>query len=312
MNLTALNRRCLQAATRVLVSGLLASSVALVAIPLGQPAIARESKAEKQQREAITQKLVGQWQTVKSPAADLESMVLSFSPDGKLIMLTSQASGEKTVVKMEYYIDPAKQPMYLDLVTPDRPNEQIKTIFDFSANGLLRLPLIGLDPVTPRPKAFTAEDPPLEKVSAVATLQPDVRAVAKKVAGQRRETEGKLYINALIQAEMAHYLEKGQYAVTLEQLGTFQLETENYRYEIVADGAKSRIGVMALAKRLGLKSFVGAVFTTAEKNSPYTLMATICQSKEPTRLAPRLPKLGTADTGSEFKIHCGEDSQSIR
>ncbi|WP_421655175.1 type IV pilin-like G/H family protein [Leptothermofonsia sp. ETS-13] len=272
------------------------------------PAIAKDAQTSPEETDLVIQKLIGQWQTIRPPAAEVSNAIFTFTSEGKLFILMAGASGETAVASMAYQIDSKRQPMHLDLTLSNRSDDQIKTIFDFTEEGLLRLQLSGINPSTPRPSAFS--DPPLKKISNSPTIQPDVKDIAQKVRGKSKEMEGRLYVSSLIQAELAYYLENSQYASAIDQLGAgFQQETENYRYEIVSGEKNQWVGVRGVAKRLGLKSFVGAVFTATGKEGPFTLIAAICQTKEPTRLPPRLPDLITNEAGAEPRIRCREDTQ---
>lgn len=317
MNLTGLKWRYLSVCSHMLVASLLVggSSLAQIATDRSLPAIAQASdgsKTEPLARDPIVQKLIGKWQTIRPPAAEVESATFAFAPDGKLTMLMAGASGELGVVQMGYQINPNTQPIHLNLILSNRSDEIVRTILGFTQEGLLRMQISGIDPTTPRPSSFTADEPLLRKISTIPSLQPDLQAVTRQIAGRTRESEGKLYVSSLIQAEMAYFLANGKYGRAIDQLGTgFQPETENYRYEIVSDADTQWVGVRGLAKRLGLKSFVGIVFTVTEKTGPFVLMAKVCQSKEPTRLPPRFPDLVATDSGAEPRIRCGEETQPI-
>ncbi len=316
MDLTGLKQRCFETPTKVLVALALLIGAGSWETLVGEghlttfPAVAGDAQSASKEADPVIQKLIGRWQTIRPPATEVSSAIFAFTPQGRLLVLIAGASGEMAVTSMGYQVNSKPQPMHLDLILSNRSQDQIKTILDFTEEGLLRLQLSDINPATPRPSAFS--DPPLRKISNSPTIQPDLKEIAQRVKGKRKEVEGRLYVSSLIQAELAYYLENSQYASAINQLGSeFQQETENYRYEIVLGEKNQWVGVRGIAKRLGLRSFVGAVFTATGKEGPFTLMATVCQTQEPTRLPPRLPDLIANESGAQPRIRCSKDTQPI-
>lgn len=258
----------------------------------------------------MQQKLLGRWQTVEAPAADLASSTFIFDPTGKLVILMTSITGERAVMQVGYTTDLTPQPMHIDLILPGESGDRIKTIFEFTPAGLLRLELSGTNPGSARPRAFQAGDPPFRQVSPATTLRPDPEEVSR-LAKDNSEAEGRLYASAILQAELAHYLEHKVFAPTLAELAlAIPAETPNYRYELSSDNP-NRITITAIAKRLGLKSFTGAVFKPPE-NGLATLMAAICQTKEPSRLPPSAPSLVDNGSGNTPRLKCAGDAVMMR
>lgn len=83
-------------------------------------------------------------------------------------MLATPPSQPPQALLLGYRINSTTQPMQMDLVPArDRP---ALTIFEFTADGKLRLHLEGVNPGAERPKAFSANAYLFDRVSDNTTL----------------------------------------------------------------------------------------------------------------------------------------------
>jgi hypothetical protein len=108
-----------------------------------------ESPAPK--LDAIAQRLIGQWKTRQPIEGDMLTFI--FAPDGKcfLILNSNATAGQPQQVReIRYRIDSQPKPAHLDFVLSE--TETVQTVFEFVANGDLRLQLTGTNPGQPRAK----------------------------------------------------------------------------------------------------------------------------------------------------------------
>ena len=118
---------------------------------------------------SATQQIMGQWLT-KEPL-DGDTIMFVFAPDGKAFIITgTAASGNAIVTPLQYRLDAKSQPRHLDLVLS--PDVTVETLFEFTANGDLRLQMLGTRPGKPRPVALTGNATLFQKVSEATTLPP--------------------------------------------------------------------------------------------------------------------------------------------
>ena len=125
------------------------------------PAPIPTAPATNQPTNPIAQKLIGQWQS-QDPSLNV-ALTFVFSPDGKLYIL-SPNSQKPMAVEFRYSIDPKPQPMHLDVII-SKDQKKALTIFEFTADGKLRLQLDNTDPGQPRPTAFSGTATLFTKVS---------------------------------------------------------------------------------------------------------------------------------------------------
>lgn len=106
----------------------------------------------------IVKKLQGTW-NLKDPKLPGEKTSFVFTPSGKLFL-----SIDGNLYKTQYEINSKAQPMHLDinLIGTD---ETVKTIFEFTDNGNLRIEMDKSAPGKPRPNTYPDDSPLLEKVS---------------------------------------------------------------------------------------------------------------------------------------------------
>lgn len=116
----------------------------------------------------VGKKLLGQWLT-KEPL-DGDMVMFVFAPDGKLFIISgTAASGNAIASSCQYRIDDKPQPMHLDIMLAD---STVETLFEFTANGDLRLQMLGTRPGKPRPVALADNATLFQKISDETTPPP--------------------------------------------------------------------------------------------------------------------------------------------
>ncbi len=123
----------------------------------------------------IAQKLLGQWEA-KDPDSPI-ILTFVFSPEGKLYIY-SPNSQTSVAVELKYRIDPTTEPkpIHLDITIPGK-KEPVLTIFEFTADGKLRLQLDNTNPGKPRPTAFSESPTLFTKVSEATKLPDNVKVI---------------------------------------------------------------------------------------------------------------------------------------
>ncbi len=118
---------------------------------------------ESNQAQQIQQKVLGQWE--HKDVAQKISLTFLFTPNGKLFIL-SQPDGknQRQAVEIRYAINTVQQPIHLDVYLPNQ-NQPVQTIFEFTADGKMRMQLEGTDPGKPRPSKFSNSGSIFEKIS---------------------------------------------------------------------------------------------------------------------------------------------------
>lgn len=290
----------------------IAVSVGLISLislgALGQKAVVAQPAAPVEvspEVRSLTSKLSGTWQA-KNPITG-EILTFIFSQDGKLLVQLPSKS-EPTAQELGYRINPKPQPMQLDVLFTGT-DQFVKTIFEFSPTGELRLQIAGTDPGAARPSEFGGDATLFKKVSDATTLPPSVQVSSvPALISRQRQGEGKQNINAMSRAQQAYYLENRKFATTISELGLgIKPESENYRYQIVLQGdSSSRVMMTATAKRPELKSYTGAVFVVKNNNEVLTF-AGICETDKPSTKPP-LPSL---PNNTSEKMQCPTGSNQV-
>ena len=251
-------------------------------------------------------RLSGQWQA-KNPASG-QVLTLIFTPDGKFFVLLPSGSDTPVAQQLGYRIDPTPKPMHIDVTFPGT-TESVKTIFEFTADGQLRLQVAETNPGEPRPTAFNPSATLFQKVSDAITLPPNVQVSDLQTGVNRaQQAEGKTYIGAMNRAQQAYHLENDKFATKIEDLGIgIKPETETYRYRIVSQGNSTQSVMMtAQAKRPELRSYTGAVFVVKHKNETLTVAA-ICETDQPSSTPPAMPTAPKTAASSEIQCPAGSN-----
>jgi len=227
--------------------------------------------------QSVTKKLIGQWQT-QTPG---NSVTLIFTEEGNLFVWNTP-----TVAKqMEYQIDVNPQPKNLDILVGGQVTG--RTIFDFTADGKLRLILNNIR--ASRPTSFDSNARLFRKVSAQTTLPENVKVINFKERNQARQSEGKQYVLSINRGQQAFYAENARFTSILQELGLgIKSETAGYSYSIVLSNDGRFVQSIGLAKRDGLKNYTGIVFLVNKTDSKST-SSLFCESNQPSKYLPGLP-----------------------
>lgn len=275
------------------------------------PTIAQSQDASK--TNLVAQQLLGRWEA-KDPTSD-QVFTFIFAPDGKLYVVLPERDGTSMALKAAYQINPTTQPKQLDIQLS--PKEKALTIFEFTADGKLRLDLDGLTPGQPRPTEFKPNATLFSKVSSSTTVPENIQVIdletlenSNNRTSQKPQDEAKKYMYALTKVQQAHYQEVGKFATTIEEVSIgLRTETESYRYRIVPQAdEKQSVMVTAEAKNSELPSYTGAVFVT-KVNGETTTAAQICETDKPSTSPPPMP---AAPAANSLKIQCPAGSRSLQ
>jgi hypothetical protein len=246
----------------------------------------------------ISQKLLGQWKAQEP--SDPTNLSLIFTPEGKFFLLLPNLD-KFVAAEFKYRINPTPQPMHLNVTIPGNP-QPVLTIFEFTADGQLRLQLNETDPGKPRPKAFSSTATLFKKVSDSTTLPENTQLTNSDPGDSTRkgtEADAKQIIGTMNRAQQAYYLEYGKFATTINELQIgIKPETENYRYRIVPQGKGNQSIInTATAKKPDLKSYTGIVFIRKVKGQDYDLTyAAICETVKPATIPPSNPRIPTQES----------------
>jgi hypothetical protein len=252
---------------------------------------------------SVNQQLWGTWE-VKNEAG--QSMLFIFTAQGQFFQLEQQSSQSYIATPFRYEVNSSYQPMHMDLVLSESEGERVRTIFEFTADGQLRLELANSNPDN-RPSTFTSGGVLFTKISNTENLPPNTEVI--DVIGQvnkARQVEARNNVGAMYRAQQAHYIEYDKFATNIQQLGTgIQPETDYYRYLVNPVGNSTQSVMMsAQAKRSGLKSYTGAVFAI-QVNGETRTIAGICETNEPSMSPPGMP------TFSRGEIQCPAGSRRL-
>lgn len=228
----------------------------------------------------VAKKLIGQWEIKISG----HSFALIFTQEGKLFMLETPTSA----TEMKYQINVTPQPKNLDLLVGTKII--VRTIFDFTPDGQLRLELDNIG--ESRPTSFSSNVKTFQKISEQTTLPANVRVVNPEDQQRKvRQSEAKQYVSSMNKAQQAFYAEYATFSSTIQKLGIgIKSETENYSYSIVLSNDKRFAQSMALAKIDGLKNYTGIVSLIKGPNDESTsTQSRLCESNQPSKELPGTP-----------------------
>jgi hypothetical protein len=152
---------------------------------LAQPVTAPQPTPSptNQSTNPISQKLLGQWEAKDSETPI--TLAFIFSPEGKLFIFAPNSQAT-VAVEFQYRINPTPQPMHLDITIPGK-KEPVLTIFEFTADGRLRLQLDNTDPGKPRPVAFSKTPALFTKVSDATKLPDNVKLIDPEAEGKKKQ-----------------------------------------------------------------------------------------------------------------------------
>jgi len=280
------------------------TTTSMTQLAIAQPVSATQNAS---QTNTINKQLLGQWQA-KDPTSNA-AFTFIFAPENTLFVVLPATDGSSVALKVAYQINPTTQPMQLDIQLS--PEEKALTIFEFTADGQLRLILNGLKPGLPRPTEFQGEATLFAKTSEATTLPENIQVIKLETQkNNARQSVPVQYITVLNQAQQAYFLKNGKFATDVQELGIgTTLETEYYRYQIVPQGDRTQIvTITAQPKDSGLPSYIGAVFAT-QVNGKTTTATGICETTQPSTSPPATP---TAPATGSSEIKCPEGSRFLR
>jgi hypothetical protein len=241
----------------------------------------------------IQNRLVGQWQLQD---VFFVPITVVFTAQGKGFVLVPffgpSADTNPKAYEFSYQINNTTQPIQIDITQPGEP--AIKTIFEFTNDGKIRVELTGIKPGEPRPTEFTAGSSILSRASNLTTLPRNTEIVnSLEAISLEKEREGRSIVNSLLRGQEAYFVEKETFATDIKELGTGLQNTNfpNYNYQISPGGdLRQSVFVTATAKVAGVRSFIGAVFVVKEGDENNTIIG-VCETIEPSMTPPAPPTL---------------------
>jgi hypothetical protein len=117
-------------------------------------------------------------------------------------------------------------------------------------------------------------------------------------------SEAKTYMGTLNRGQQAFFLENEEFASSIDDLGIgISEETERYIYSVSSE--ENRAIATAVAKKRGLKSYIGAVYVY--DNGDYeTTQSIVCESNRNMKRSPSTPTMA-----SSGDLTCGSDSSNL-
>lgn len=126
-------------------------------------------------------------------------------------------------------------------------------------------------------------------------------------ANLARQSEARNTVGAMGRGQQAYYLEFLEFAENIQDLQVgISEETDNYIYEIVSVETYG-VGQVARAKTPNLKSYSGGVFITSSSDGRSTSSAYICETIQPSLIAPEPPYIDF----QESKLICPNGTHVI-
>lgn len=246
---------------------------------------------QTQSTAAIVEQLQGQWLPLEMLPGPISMLI--FAPQGRLLLMPrNPADGNKLVANPAgYRINPHTHPMQMDIVLD--PQTIIRTVFEFTANGDLRVQLAETGPGKPRPAALTEAATLFQKISDSTELPPGVTLQSRaEMQAAAIELEARVTLQRINRVQQAYYLEYRRFGTTFAPLGIPAPAADKYyRYQIVPQGnQKQTVAVTATALQPGLRSMTGAAFSLVEQGRVVTLSA-LCISDQASQKPPDPPFL---------------------
>ncbi|BAZ10362.1 hypothetical protein NIES4071_21770 [Calothrix sp. NIES-4071] len=251
-----------------------------------------------------SQKLLGAWEMNQ----DGLSLTFIFAPDNKLFIVSSPVpNAPRSATELKYKVNSAPKPMHLDVFLP-RTNKPVLTIFEYTADGKIRMQLEGTNPGTPRPPQFK-NGTIFAKISDSIALPEGVELISDSGSTTREAPTAQTYVTAINRAQQAYFLEKSKFSTNLKdlELGTSPDDAE-YSYQIQQPtGSQARVFVTATPKKPDLPNYTGAVFVTKSNGESITVSG-ICQTNKSTTKQLAMPTLSL----STNTISCPANSSLIK
>ena len=242
---------------------------------------------------SIAKKIIGQWQTQSSG----NSLTLIFTPEGKLFIILQNST---LALEGEYQTDLNPQPKYLDVLVGGKVTG--RTIFDFTADGQLRLELDNINVKESRPTSFSNNARIFQKISEQTALPHEVIVGLERLEKLGRQTEAKQYVASMNKGQQAFYAENARFTPSLQELGLgIKSETENYSYSIVLSNDKRLVQAIGLSKKDGLKNYTGIVYLVKSTDSEST-SSLFCESNQPSKELPGTPAVNNSTSNLQCPV----------
>jgi len=256
------------------------------------PKIFSTSVATAITQNSVARKLIGRWEIQLSG----QSFILIFTQEGKLFLSNSATS----LMELEYRTDVSRQPKYLDLLVGNQV--LARTIFDFTADGQLRLELDNIG--ESRPTSFSSNAKVFRKISEQTALPANLTVVNLEEQQKRaRQAKAKNYVGMMNQAQRAVYAETNSFTSSIEklQLG-MKSEIENYLYSIILSNNNRFVQSIALPKIDGLRNYIGIVYLVKSASGEPTTSSILCQSNQPSKNLPGSPVVNNSTSNLQCPV----------
>ncbi|HEY9864366.1 MAG TPA: type IV pilin-like G/H family protein [Candidatus Obscuribacterales bacterium] len=236
----------------------------------------------------LAKQLVGKWQV----PTNLSSGII-FTEDGKIYIFVTPIEA----IQLEYTIDPTFKPGFM--LFRDAQGKIVGTaIFELQEDGQLQLDLNITGDEQPAITTFksqpllfkkTSEDP---RIATSVRIKTPTASELKEQADRDTQLEARQYIEIMNRGNEASYTQYNVFSNNLEEfIKGLPEETRNYRYNIRVIDEKNMVQSVAVAKRDGLKSYIGVVYIESSPISTINTQSIICESDQPTQKVPNQPVL---------------------
>ncbi|HEY9875133.1 MAG TPA: type IV pilin-like G/H family protein [Candidatus Obscuribacterales bacterium] len=110
------------------------------------------------------------------------------------------------------------------------------------------------------------------------------------LANRTRQTTAKVTLANLNKAQQLYYTQHGKFAASIAQMSVgINPNTNDFRYQTLPLGNQTQMVMMnAIAKRLGVRSYTGAV-SAIKNNRGSTTVTIICETVSPSSKPPARP-----------------------
>jgi hypothetical protein len=157
----------------------------------------------------------------------------------------------------------------------------------------------------PNPSGTTPSPSGLPSSTASPTVDPNlINKITKKLSDEvaiAKQDTGKTYLSTLLLSQQAQKLVKGKFSTDLKLLASdMPIETEEYRLEVRQADVSTAV-MVAVAKKPGFVSYIGAVYAV-EGSLPVSGM---CKTNLPSQTPPEAPKF------SYSTILCATGSSTV-
>jgi len=249
----------------------------------------------------IQNRLVGQWQLQD---VFFVPVTVVFTAQGKGFVLIPffgpSANANPAAYEFSYQINNTTQPIQIDIAQPGEP--LIKTIFEFTNDGRIRVELTGIKPGEPRPTEFTTGSSLLNRISNLTALPRNTEITnSLEAINLQKEREGRSIVSSLLRGQQAYFAEKETFTTDIKELGLGLeniIDVNNYNYQISPGGnLRQSVFFTATAKVVGLRSFTGVVFVVKEGEEASTITG-VCETIEPSMTPPSPPGLIVAQSNN--------------